>query len=448
MHNHGNYIVSLGNFCRWLASRPRRWASRSIPGFAAAEVLYDEDGARARRRHRRHGHRQGRPADRQLSARASSCTRRQTMFAEGCRGSLTKTLFERFKLRDGVRSADLRHRHQGTVGDRAGQAPAGPGHPHHRLAAGPQHLRRVVPLSPRRTTRSRSASSSGSTTRIRTSRPFEEFQRFKTHPADPADSSRAAGGSPTARGRSTRAASSRIPKLIFPGGVLIGDTAGFLNVPKIKGTHTAMKSGMTAAEAAVRRARRRGAGRGDAPIPSAASRPGCGTSSTGCATSGRRSTGACGAASPTRRSTPTCFAGRRPGRFSNHADHTTLKPASAVPADRLPEARRQAHLRPALLGVPLQHQPRGEPALPSAAEGPGVPIGSIWHATTRRSSATARPGSTRSSGPAARPPACRSTRRTASTARPATSRTRRRTSTGWCRKGAAVPTIRICNAYI
>ena len=69
MHNHGNYIISLGNLCRWLAQQAEELGVEIYPGFAAAEVLYDEDGRGARRRHRRHGHRQGRPARPTTSSR-------------------------------------------------------------------------------------------------------------------------------------------------------------------------------------------------------------------------------------------------------------------------------------------------------------------------------------------------------------------------------------------
>ena len=116
---------------------------------------------------------------------------------------------------------------------------------------------------------------------------------------------------------------------MFPGGALIGDTAGFLNVPKIKGTHTAMKSGMVAAEAAFD-ALKDGARR-----PSSTAYPerleaelALGRALAACATSGPRSTGACGRPWPIRRWTPTCCAARRPGRCAHKADHTTLKPAA------------------------------------------------------------------------------------------------------------------------
>src|SRR5438105_4289422 len=100
MHNHGNYIISLGNLCRWLAGQAEELGGEIYPGFAAAEVLYDEDG-------RVHGvatgdmgiGRDGKPTERYTPG--VELIARETLFAEGCRGSLTKTLVERFRLRDG-----------------------------------------------------------------------------------------------------------------------------------------------------------------------------------------------------------------------------------------------------------------------------------------------------------------------------------------------------------
>ena len=121
-------------------------------------------------------------------------------FAEGCRGSLTKTLFERFKLRDGVEPQTYGIGIKELWEIEPAQHAAGPGRPHHRLAARPQTYGGSF-LYIWRATWSRSASWSGSTTRTPILSPFEEIQRFKTHPGDPRRSSRAAGASPTARGR-------------------------------------------------------------------------------------------------------------------------------------------------------------------------------------------------------------------------------------------------------
>ena len=173
---------------------------------------------------------------------------RVTVFAEGCRGHLTKSLIERFDLRAGSRSADLRNRYQGAVGDRlrpstsrgSSCTPWGG-----RSTAPPTAARSCITW---KTIRLRWGSSSDSTTPIPHLSPFEEFQRFKTHPRIRPTFE---GGRRIAYG--ARAISEgglqSLPKITFPGGLLVGDTAGFLNVPKIKGTHTAMKSGITAAEA-------------------------------------------------------------------------------------------------------------------------------------------------------------------------------------------------------
>ena len=134
------------------------------------------------------------------SSRAWSCARSYTLFAEGCRGSLTKQLSERFNLREGARSADLRHRHQGAVGGPAGQAQARPGRAHHRLAAGRRHLWRLVPLSSRRQPDLATASSSGSTTAIRGCRRSTSSSASRRIRRS-AGTSRAAGASATARAR-------------------------------------------------------------------------------------------------------------------------------------------------------------------------------------------------------------------------------------------------------
>ncbi len=247
MHNQGNYIISLGNLCRWLGEQAEALAVEIYPGFAAAQVLYSDDG---RVRGVATGDmgvgRDGQPtANYQAGVELHA---RYTLFAEGCRGSLTKTLFERFKLRDGVDpqtygiglkelwQVDPAKHHAGlivhTVGWPLDARTYGGSFIYHlednQIAVG-----FVIGLDYQNPYLS----------------PYDEFQRFKTHPSiRPAF----AGGKRISYG--ARALSEgglqSIPSLTFPGGALIGDCAGFLNVPKIKGTHTAMKSGMSAAEAA------------------------------------------------------------------------------------------------------------------------------------------------------------------------------------------------------
>jgi len=257
MLNHGNYIISLGNLCRWLAGQAESLGVELYAGFAAAEVLYGADGtvegvATGAQGIGRDG---GKKADYQPGVELRA---RYTLFAEGCRGSLTKTLFERFDLRRGVdpQTFGLGLKELWEVDParhRAGSVTHTIGWPLDRETYGGSflyHLENnqvavgfVVGLDYRNPHLS----------------PFEEFQRFKTHPAiRPVFEAgrRIAYGARTLNEGGLQS----IPKLTFPGGALIGCTAGFLNVPKIKGTHTAMKSGMIAAEA-VFEALRAGAGR-------------------------------------------------------------------------------------------------------------------------------------------------------------------------------------------
>ncbi len=250
MHNTGNYIVSLGNLCRWLGEQAEALGADIFPNFPAAEVLYHEDGAVKGIATRDRGiGRDGRPKDNfeagvELHAKI-------TVFAEGCRGHLTKGLFERFDLRQGVdpQTYGIGIKELWEVDPsrhRLGRVVHSVGWPLDRGTYGGSflyHLENhqvsvgfVIGLDYRNPYLS----------------PFDEFQRFKTHPKiRPVFE----GGRRIAYG--ARAISEggiqSLPKLEFPGGLLVGDAAGFLNVPKIKGTHTAMKSGITAAEAIFER---------------------------------------------------------------------------------------------------------------------------------------------------------------------------------------------------
>lgn len=246
MHNHGNYIVSLGNVCRWLAGQAEELGIEIYPGFAAAEVLYDEDG---RVRGVATGDmgvgRDGQPTDNYQPGVELHAT--YTIFAEGCRGSLTKLLTERFNLRSsadpqtfgiGIKElweVDPSKHHPGRVLHTVGW-PMKPdtygGSFLYHLEDNQVAVGFVIGLDYSNPHLS----------------PFDEFQRFKTHPAIRPTFE---GGRRIAYGARALAEGGfqSIPKLVFPGGALIGDTAGFLNVPKIKGTHTAMKSGIVCAEA-------------------------------------------------------------------------------------------------------------------------------------------------------------------------------------------------------
>ena len=247
MHNHGNYIVSLGNVCRWLAEQAEALGVEVYPGFAAAEVLFDAAGrvtgvATGDMGLARDGsHKDSYQPGMELRAK-------YTFFAEGCRGSLSKTLIERFGLREGsdpqsygigikeLWQLDPAQHRQGLVMHTAGWPMDGKtwgGAFIYHLEDNQASVGFVVGLDYRNPHLA----------------PFEEFQRFKTHPKiRPLFE----GGKRIAYGARAlnEGGFQSIPKLVFPGGLLIGCTAGFLNVPKIKGSHNAMKTGMLAAEAA------------------------------------------------------------------------------------------------------------------------------------------------------------------------------------------------------
>jgi electron-transferring-flavoprotein dehydrogenase len=245
MHNQGNYIVSLGDVCRWLGQQAEALGVEIYPGFAAAEVL-EEDGRVVGVATGDMGiTRDGTPGPNYqpgMELRAA-----YTIFAEGCRGSLSKRLMARFNLRDGkdpqtygIGVKELweipKENHKPGLIEHSIGWPLDAGtyggswlyHWGNNLVS----YGFVVGLDYRNPWLS----------------PFEEMQRLKTHPAV---RPHFAGGRRISYG--ARALSEggfqSIPRLTFPGGCLVGDAAGFLNVPKIKGTHGAMKSGMLAAEA-------------------------------------------------------------------------------------------------------------------------------------------------------------------------------------------------------
>ena len=245
MNNHGNYIISLGNFCRWLAEQAEAIGVDIIPGYAAAEVLYEGDQVIGVATGDMGVGKDGQPTANYTPG--AELHAKLTLFAEGCRGSLTKTLFERYDLRKdadpqtyGIGIKELwevdadKHRlghvwH--SIGWPLDSQTYGGSFLYHledkQVAVG-----FVVGLDYQNPYLS----------------PFEEFQRFKHHPSvKPV----LEGGRRIAYGARAlnEGGFQSIPKLTFPGGALIGDCAGFLNTPKIKGTHTAMKSGMAAAEA-------------------------------------------------------------------------------------------------------------------------------------------------------------------------------------------------------
>ncbi len=249
MHNKGNYIISLGNLCRWLAEQAQNLGVQIFPGFAGSEVIFDEtetkvlgiitgDFGIAKNGEHKESYQAG------VEIRA-----KYTIFAEGCRGSLTKKLEKKFNLRDnnnpqtyaiGIKELwrIKKEKHQ------AGKIIHSVGWPMDSKTYGGSFIYHldddlisigyVIGLDYKNTYLN----------------PFKEFQRFKHHPYV---EKILEGGERICYGARAlnEGGLQAIPKLTFNGGCLIGCTAGFLNVPKIKGTHTAMKSGMLAAEAII-----------------------------------------------------------------------------------------------------------------------------------------------------------------------------------------------------
>ena len=243
--NHGNYIISLGSLCRWLAEQAEAMGVEIYPGFPAAEVLYDGEGrvcgvatgdmGVAKDGTRKDGYQPG------MELRA-----KYTLFAEGCRGSLSKTLIERFSLGEGADpqtygiglkelwQLDPAQHSQGLVLHTAGwpmDSKTWGGSFIYHLEDNQAAVGFVIGLDYQNPHLS----------------PFDEFQRFKTHPAI---RPMLEGGERIAYGARAlnEGGVQAIPKLVFPGGLLVGCAAGFLNVTKIKGSHNAMKTGMLAAE--------------------------------------------------------------------------------------------------------------------------------------------------------------------------------------------------------
>jgi electron-transferring-flavoprotein dehydrogenase len=245
--NHGNYVVSLANVCRWLGSQAEGLGVEIYPGFAAAEVLYNEVGGVIGVAIGDMGvGRDGKPTDQYQPGMELHA--KYTFFAEGCRGHLGKQLEARFKLRQGrdpqVYGIGLKElweikpeMHQpGLVIHTAGW-------PLDNRTYGGSFLYHME----------NNLVSVGFVVGLAYTNPYlnpyEEFQRYKTHPAIRTFFE---GGKRLAYGARALTAGGlqSLPKTVFPGGSLIGDDAGYLNASRIKGSHAAMKSGMLAAEAA------------------------------------------------------------------------------------------------------------------------------------------------------------------------------------------------------
>ena len=248
MSNHGNFIVSLGNVCRWLATKAEALGVEIYPGFAAAEVLTDDSGAVTGVATGDMGiGKDGNP--RSDFTRGMELRAKYTLFAEGARGSLSKQLIAKYGLADGCEPqkfglglkelwqvAPDKHQPglvQHSFGWPLDNSTGGGSFLYHfddnLVSVGfVVHLNYANPyLSP-----------------------FEEFQRFKTHPNIRTTFE---GGKRLSYGARviTEGGYQSVPKLSFPGGALIGCAAGFVNVPRIKGSHNAILSGMLAAEHAA-----------------------------------------------------------------------------------------------------------------------------------------------------------------------------------------------------
>ena len=246
MSNHGNFVGSLSNVTKYLGRKAEELGVEIYPGFPAAEVLYREDGAVAGVATGDLGvARSGEPRD--DFTRGMELRARYTVFAEGARGSLTKRVIDRYKLNqysdhqkyglgvkelwqvkpDKFRPGLVQHTMGWPLPNKAGGGSWLYHFDDHLVSVGfVTHLNYENP----------------------TLSPFEEFQRFKTHPMI-----REVFEGAKRIGYGARAIMEggwqSVPKVVFPGGCLVGDSAGFLNVPRIKGSHNAVLSGMLAARA-------------------------------------------------------------------------------------------------------------------------------------------------------------------------------------------------------
>ncbi|MCI1001847.1 electron transfer flavoprotein-ubiquinone oxidoreductase [Ochrobactrum sp. C6C9] len=245
MNNHGNYIVSLGNVCRWLGTKAEELGVEIYPGFAATEVLYNDEGAvigvatgdMGVERDGTHG---------PNYTRGMALLGKYTLIGEGARGSLAKQLISKFRLDEGrepgkygiglkeLWQVDPSKHKPGVVQHSFGwplDMKTGGGSFLYHLEDNMVAVGFVLHLNYKNPYLS----------------PFEEFQRFKTHPAikDVFE-----GGKRLSYGARaiTEGGFQSVPKLSFPGGALIGCSAGFVNVPRIKGSHNAVLSGILAAD--------------------------------------------------------------------------------------------------------------------------------------------------------------------------------------------------------
>jgi len=245
LDNHGNYVVSLGNVCRWLAAKAEALGVEIYPGFAAQEVLHNDEGSVIGIATGDMGiSREGEMKD--GYTRGMALMGKYTLFAEGVRGHLSKQLIAKFDLDKGrdvpkfgiglkeLWQIDPKKHRPGLVQHSFGwplDSKTGGGSFLYHFDENLVSIGFVVHLNYQNPTLS----------------PFDEFQRFKQHPLI---REVLEGGKRLAYGARaiTEGGYQSVPKLSFPGGALIGCSAGFVNVPRIKGSHNAMLSGMLAAE--------------------------------------------------------------------------------------------------------------------------------------------------------------------------------------------------------
>ncbi|MDF1687764.1 MAG: electron-transferring-flavoprotein dehydrogenase [Parvibaculaceae bacterium] len=247
MNNHGNYIVSLGEVCRWLAEQAEELGVEIYPGFAAAEVLYNEDGAVTGVATGNMG--VGREGEHKDSFMQGMELRgKYTLIAEGVRGSLAKEIIRKYKLDEncspqkfGLGIKELWE--IDPAKHKPGRVQHTQGWPLDNATGGGSFLYHF----------GENLVSVGFVTHLNYKNPylspFEEFQRMKTHPLIKETFE---GGRRISYGARaiTEGGFQSVPKLTFAGGALIGCSAGFVNLPRIKGSHNAMATGMLAAEAA------------------------------------------------------------------------------------------------------------------------------------------------------------------------------------------------------
>jgi electron-transferring-flavoprotein dehydrogenase len=245
--NHGTYVVSLGNVCRWLGRQAEALGVEIYPGFAAAEILYDDKGGvRGVATGDVGVGRDGKPTDQYQPG--IELLGKYTLFAEGCRGHLGKQLIEKFRLGAGsdpqVYGLGLKELWEiDPAKHRPGLVVHSAGWPLNARTYGGSFL---YHMEDRLVSVGFVVGLSYANPYLN---PYEEFQRYKTHPHIRAFLD---GGRRISYGARAIAAGGivSLPKLVFPGGALVGDEAGFLNASRIKGSHAAMKSGMLAAESA------------------------------------------------------------------------------------------------------------------------------------------------------------------------------------------------------